>query len=397
MISRGASSVSANRDARLDIARGFALFVIFIAHMPMNPLSFAMPGRFGFSDSAEIFVFCSGAAAALAFARVFDTRGVLIGAARIALRVWQLYWAHIAVFLLVLATNVVFDRWSGGGTSYVDGMNLGRFLGPEAGVMVTGLLGLSYVPNYFDILPMYMVLLALIPAVMMLSRIGEGAVAALVIGLWVLANARLMELPAEPWSDRHWFFNPFSWQLVFFTGFAFARGWLPIPRYSRRLMTIAVSVLIAGLLLAWHPLASRIAYPDVLVRAMAPLIDKTHVGLLRFVHFLALAYVAFILAGEGGRRLKGPVAMICQLAGRQALAVFLTGLWLSVVCGYLFQRLGAGFFGTVVVNVGGIAVMAGVAFLVDWVKAEPWRVAGKAVTQSVPAVPAHVTAEAVAR
>ena len=38
-----------------------------------------------------------------------------------------------------------------------------------------------------------------------------------------------LNFPAEPWSERKWFFNPFGWQLVFFTGFAFMRGWIPAP------------------------------------------------------------------------------------------------------------------------------------------------------------------------
>lgn len=391
MLPSRASSVSMNRDARLDIARGFALFVIFVAHMPMNPLAVLTPGRFGFSDSAEIFVFCSGAAAALAFARVFDTHGMLIGSARVGLRVWQLYWAHIAIFLLVLATNVVFDRWAGGGTSYVDGFNLGRLFGPEAGTLVTGLLTLTYVPNYFDILPMYLVLLALVTVVMGLSRFGVGVVASLVVGLWLLATARLLELPAEPWSQRGWFFNPFSWQLVFFTGFAFARRWLPLPRYDRRLMAIAIGVLVVGLLMGWHPLASRIEYPQAMLNLVAQLTDKTHAGLLRYVHFLALAYVAFVLAGEGGQRLNGWAFDFCRLAGQQALAVFLTGLWLSVACGYLFQRLGGGFSAAIAVNLLGIAVMSGVAWLVGWIKSEPWRSAAKAAakirTSTGPALP----------
>ncbi len=401
MLSGRASSVSTNRDARLDVARGFALFVIFVAHMPMNPLAMITPGRFGFSDSAEIFVFCSGAAAALAFARVFDTHGMLIGSARVALRVWQLYWAHIAIFLLVLATNVMFDRWAGGGTNYVDGFNLGRVFSPDGGAAVTGLLTLTYVPNYFDILPMYMVLLALVAVVMALSRFGVGAIAAVVIGLWVVATARLLELPAEPWGQRSWFFNPFAWQLVFFTGFAFARGWLPVPHYDRRLMMLAVGVLVMGVLLHWQPLASRIAYPQALSIAVAELSDKTHMGMLRYVHFLALAYVAFVLAGEGGRRLKGWVVDLCRLAGQQSLAVFLTGLWLSVTCGYLLQRLGGGFFAAIFVNVLGITVMACVAWLVAWTKSEPWKSAAKAGTKfgprMIPSLPAPAGLEAGAR
>ena len=55
-----------------------------------------------------------------------------------------------------------------------------------------------------------------------------------------------MGLPAEPWSDRVWFFNPFGWQLVFFTGFALMAG------------------------LAWHHPSAR----DSTFRAFFPLIER---------------------------------------------------------------------------------------------------------------------------
>lgn len=362
-----------DRDARLDIARGLALFIIFIAHMPMNPLSLFTPGRYGFSDSAEIFVFCSGVAAALALARVFDSNGWWIGTARISLRIWQLYWAHIAIFTVVLAMNVQFDRWAGGGTSYIDGLNLGHVFGPHAKDVMVGLLTLTYVPNYFDILPMYIVLLALVPVFILVERVSKYAAIALVVLLWGLAKARLLELPAEPWSNRPWFFNPFSWQLVFFTGFAFVRGWLPVPQYDRRLFLAALGVLAAGVLIASQPMGQLIAYPKWFLSAIDPLRDKTHEGLFRYVHFLSLAYVACVFAGEGGKRLRGSAAELCRLAGQQALAVFLTGLLLSVMCGYLLQRVGISWPWAIVVNAGGIAVMVSVARLVSWVKTSPWR------------------------
>ena len=361
------------RDARLDIARGLALFIIFVAHMPMNPLALLTPGRLGFSDSAEIFVFCSGAAAAMAMARVFDLHGWWMGTARVFLRIWQLYWAHIAIFLVVLATNIQFDRWAGGGTRYLDGFNLGNVFGPHAKDAIVGILTLTYVPNYFDILPMYIVLLALVPVLMLVERAGKYAAVALVIALWGLAQGRLMDLPAEPWSNRPWFFNPFSWQLVFFTGFAFVRGWLPMPQYDRRLFLSALGLLVAGVAIAFEPLVHAIAYPKWFVDAISPLRNKTYEGLLRYAHFLALAYVAYVLAGEAGNRLRGRAAEICRIAGQQALAVFLAGLWLSVACGYLLQKAGAGWLWAIVINAGGIAAMVGVAWFAGWMKSNPWR------------------------
>ena len=53
------------RDPRLDVFRGLAMAIILVAHVPGNPLAEFIPARFGPSDAAEMFVFCSGFAAAL--------------------------------------------------------------------------------------------------------------------------------------------------------------------------------------------------------------------------------------------------------------------------------------------------------------------------------------------
>ena len=194
------------------------MLIILAAHIPGNAWADWIPARFGFSDATEIFVFCSGVASALAFGRVFDSAGWALGTARILHRVWQVYWAHIGVFVTIVAVLAAADLEFGG--RYLrDGLNLAHFLDDPAR-MLLGYATLTYVPNYFDILPMYLLILALIPVVMAAARVGRSAVAVVVATLYLLAYARLLDLPAEPWSDRFWFFNPFSWQLLFFLGFA---------------------------------------------------------------------------------------------------------------------------------------------------------------------------------
>ena len=231
------------RDPRLDFFRGLGMFIILVAHVPDNAWAQWIPARFGFSDATEIFVFCSGMASAIAFGRVFDDHGWVQGAARILQRCWQVYWAHIACFLVILVALLAIDR-ANGNAHYVGDLGLAPFLADPARATV-GLLQLSYVPNYFDILPMYLVILALVPLVMAVSRFGPGAVVALVVAIWGVAWLRFLDLPAEPWSDRTWFFNPFSWQLVFFAGFAWMRGWLPLPVVDRRLVWAAAVVVVA--------------------------------------------------------------------------------------------------------------------------------------------------------
>ena len=152
------------------------MFIILIAHTPGNFLTSWIPARWGFSDATEIFVFCSGMASAIAFGRAFETAGWRMGTARVTFRVWQVYWAHVGLFFATLAlvtflTNLELE----GARNYLGQLNLWRFYVETDTGTVTDLIlrfmTLRYVPNYFDILPMYMVVLLLMPIIMALARI----------------------------------------------------------------------------------------------------------------------------------------------------------------------------------------------------------------------------------
>ncbi|MFV0473783.1 MAG: OpgC family protein [Pikeienuella sp.] len=353
------------RDLRLDFFRGLAMFIILVSHTPENRWAIWIPARFGFSDATEIFVFCSGMASALAFGGVFIARGWFMGAARVAYRVWQVYWAHISVFFATALTMALIDR---SGLTPADRVYTewwpvsGLFLDPEAALV--GLFTLSYTPPLFDILPMYLAILAMIPAIMLASRLGgRGAVLALVAAVWLAAQLALwgqslkgapthalgealaalgdgvsfLILPANPWQTLGWYFNPFGWQLVFFTGFAFGMKWLPAPPVRRGLVLLAIAYLLLSLPFAWFKIYANDFYlpPDWAVRLwvagardfLDPLIGKSGVGLLRYLHFLALAYLAWVAVGPGGVRLNtgwrapGPVRGRAVLAALALLVV----------------------------------------------------------------------------
>ena len=153
------------------------MYIIYIAHTPGNFLKQWIPARFGFSDATEIFVFCSGMASALAFATVYRRRGWTMGTARIAHRVWQVYWAHIAVFFVIAGLVIFATAVLPVEKDYVSGLNLQHFFNNPSDNLL-GLLTLTYVPNYFDILPMYLVILALVPIVMALGRVAPWAAGA---------------------------------------------------------------------------------------------------------------------------------------------------------------------------------------------------------------------------
>jgi hypothetical protein len=410
-----AAGLAGARDPRLDFFRGLAMFVILVAHTPDNAWTRWIPARFGFSDATEIFVFCSGMASAIAFGRSFDVAGWRLGTARVGFRIWQIYWAHIGLFFALATFLAALDATGWYDKVYVGTLNLWKFF-EEPGPLLVGLATLTYVPNYFDILPMYMVVLAFMPLYVALARVSLPLLAAVSIAVWLMAQGALMEwlglghlhlaFPAEPWSDRTWFFNPFGWQLLFFTGFAFMRGWVPAPPVRPWLLGLAGAVVLVSFLLS--NAGFRVFQTDWVKgayiaatgcaeegfghcnpiydwrEANRPWFDKSDFAILHYLHFLALAYLFWAAAGEGGRRLvaggQGGAARswdrcvgIVMTVGQQSLAVFVFGMFLARVNGWVLDVIGRTAATWALVNLTGFALLIACALVAGWFKAQPWR------------------------
>ena len=360
------------RDPRLDFFRGIAMFIILIAHTPNNSWVNWIPARFGFSDATEIFVFCSGMASAIAFGRIFETQGLFMGTMRILHRVWQVYWAHIALFFAVVAELLIIDSLLDPvGKGFSGSYNLAIFFDNIRDGLI-GLMTLTYVPNYWDILPMYLGILLMLPVVMWLR--GQHPLAPFIFcaAVWVMAGQGWLNLPAEPWSDRPWFFNPFGWQLVFFTGFAFMRGWLPTPPIRKDLLLVSGAILLLILPFSTHFWLQQFTILDP-IRPNAWFVTKTNLGLLRYIHFLALAYVAYSAVTVLGPRLSGLFVDICRKVGQQSLAVFVSSMFLAQGLGTILYLTGKTFLAVTLVNLLGFALLIGVAYVVSWFKSTPWK------------------------
>ncbi len=376
------SAAKGERDPRLDFFRGLGMFIILIAHITGNPWTLWIPARFGFSDATEMFVFCSGMASALAFGAVYARAGWLMGTLQISFRIWQVYWVHLGVFLATLALMLALNATGVFPRDEVGALNLYPFLN-NTGPNLLGLITLTYVPNYFDILPMYLVILALIPVMMALVRIDVRLAILFSLTLWVVATAGL-NLPAEAWfskpSDRTWFFNPFAWQLVFFTGFALMAGWLPPPPVHRLLVGLALVIVALSVPFAWHKIIGASDFVRDWRKDWSILFDKSDFGVLRYAHFLALAYLAWVCAGPGGARLRrsgwvGAVIALVMRVGQQSLAVFAVSMVIARGLGAVLDLAGGGMLAAVAVNLAGFAIIITVARLAAFVKSKPWKTA----------------------
>src|SRR5215469_5303739 len=91
------------RELRLDLFRGLALFLIFIDHLPPSLLTWLTIRNYGFSDATEIFIFISGYTAAFVYGRALLESGLVVATARVLRRAWQIYVAHVFLFTIFLA------------------------------------------------------------------------------------------------------------------------------------------------------------------------------------------------------------------------------------------------------------------------------------------------------
>jgi hypothetical protein len=358
------------RDPRLDFFRGLAMLIIFVAHVPANSWTLFIPARFGFSSAAEMFVFCSGYASALAFGAIFIQRGWRAGTVRILRRIWQLYWAHLGLFLSLVLVALAAAYFGIGARGAVADLNLRAFAGDRWST-IARLMTLSYVPDLLNILPMYVVLLALVPLAMALAKITPWLVVAASVGLWGLVQTTGLNLPSGIAPGRAWFFDPFAWQLMFFTGFAFASGWLPRPRLNQPvLLSISVAVVIFSVPINFWAFTDHVPQLLAIRDWLTPdgIVATTRLDALRYVHFLCLAYVALSLADRWPCAFGSSALAWVLLIGRQALPAFLSSVVAGCIAGTVLDVAGRGPLAAAAVNLTGFGVIFCVARAAVWLK-----------------------------
>ena len=359
------------RDVRLDFFRGLSLFIILVSHTRGDFLADWIPARFGLSDAADMFVFVSGYAGGIAFGGVYRRSGWILGTVRIGLRVWQLYLAQLCMILASAALALAADRLLGASGNHVALFSLDHlFSNPRDAIL--GAVTLTYVPQYLDILPLYIVVLAMVPVAVALARIHPYFAPIASAVLWVVARASGWNLPNESSEPSGWFFNPFCWQLLFFSGFSISMGWVRPPPPNRLLFRAAVGWLVFGVTVTVPAIFETIPRLGLVHAWTASQADKTMLDPLRYLHFLASAYVVIVLLRGRLHLIQRRWASPLIKCGQQALAVFLAGILLADIGGIVFDHLGTNLIVQLVVNAGCFAATFAVAYGVAWVKSAPW-------------------------
>ena len=77
--------------------------MIFLDHIPDDFVAWLTLKNYGFSDAAEFFVFISGYLAGFIYGPIIAGGQFIAALKRLWTRVWQMYVAHIMLFLIFTA------------------------------------------------------------------------------------------------------------------------------------------------------------------------------------------------------------------------------------------------------------------------------------------------------
>ncbi len=347
----------------IDFWRGFALLTIFINHVPGIFFERFTYRNVSLSDSAELFVFlagwglrklCDGPISALsASALVFRIQG----------RALQVYVAQILItefaIAMLAAASLLFDApflldWHNASAVFTDPVRAHL-----------GLLALTHQLGYFNILPLYVVLMFIAPLIAITHRFAPRLLLPASVGVYAFALISGVNLPTWP-VEGTWFFNPLSWQLIYCLGFVLA-GEDGLGAFARRHHTIlrraAAPIVFAGAVLALMNFSpSPIAVPQPKLVFM---FDKTFLSPARLIHSLALTAL-FAGAFFTIKRFAPAPSKYLSMLGRNSLNVFCAASLLSLICQIFRFVYGSHIATDALIVISGILIMGLVAWTSEW-------------------------------
>jgi hypothetical protein len=324
--------------------------------------------NYGFSDAADLFVFISGYTASFVYARMMLERGFIVGATRLTKRVWQLYVAHIILFVIYIA-SISYLALRFGDSEIINEFNVTGLVDQATETLRQGLM-LKFKPVNLDVLPLYIVLMGFFPPVLWIMLRQPDVTMAASLVLWLVARHFGWNFQAYPGGS--WYFNPYCWQVLFVFGSWCALGGARKNRWvidSPITLYVCIAYLVFALVMT---MAGRFPdfgnmFPHWLYATFNPN-DKTNLAPYRFLHFVVIVILVIRFLPKDWRGLEWKVFDPLIVCGQQSLAVFCVGVFLSFVAHFELILSSGSLFAQLFVSVTGIAIMTVVAYYISWSK-----------------------------
>ena len=363
-------------DLRPSLLLGIAAWFLFLDHIPHNAVSALTLRNFGFSGATDLFVFVGGYTAAILYGKMMLERGFVVTATRVFRRVWQLYAAYVVLFVIYINLIGYVARKTAA-PEIIHEFNVTGILGHTIRTLIYGLL-LQAQPLNLDVLQLFIALMAFFPIVLFGLLRRPNLTAAGSIALYLAA--RILDFNLSTFPEGRWYFNPFSWQLLFVLGAWFALMGAKQLRTIRALQEISVLRVAA-----WAYLLFALAVtaagkfpqlaefvPGSVLDAFLPN-DKENLAPYRVIHFLAVAFLFTYLVPRNWHGFQWPALQPVVKCGEEWLAVFCAGVFLSFA-GHFVLITGPNLLAMhFLVSIAGISAMAAVAYYVSWSRRQDYK------------------------
>ncbi len=323
-----------NRNAALDMLRGYALVCIMLNHMPAGVLRAATLNNFAVFDAAELFVLLSGFLVGLVWLKIDAAQGTAAARRRFARRALQVWWALVAGSVLLAVLSALLSARGLSQTAVWSGY--GDWLARDPAGYLGAVMSLWMQPNLVDVLALYVVLIAAVPLVLPVLARRPALFAAGSVALWLVAPPLNAMLPNER-AGGGLLFNPLAWQLLFFAGAAmglFRRRIMEVLRPRSAVVTplaVFAALYSTGMALLWRmgPEAKHLA--DLMWHAVGT-VDKWGLDWVRLVAVIAWAWqVAVPLARPLGWFAATLPGRALATTGRGGLVSFVACVLLSIL------------------------------------------------------------------
>jgi len=347
----------------VDFWRGLALISIFINHIPGIYYSRFTHTNYSLSDSADLFVFLAGWALRYVVGPSGRQQPAWYLALRLGGRALTLYAAQIMITMIAIAMLAGVAIWRDN-PLLLEWHNAAAVFHDPVPTHI-GLALITHQLGYFDILPLYVVLMMMAPAFALIDRVAPNLVLPVSLLIYGITLGFHIAVPTWP-VEGEWFFNPLAWQLIFVLGFVLARqdgagGF--VRRHIVPIRVASIPIVAAGLfvmLYDWWPDPTTVPQPKLFF-----LLSKTYVTPARVIQFLALIAL-FSVAYPTIRRFTPWLVNFMSMLGRNSLYVFCVGSILSLT-GQIIRFVYQGnIYSDTAVVFCGIAIMALTAWLPEW-------------------------------
>ena len=297
----------------IDCIRGLMLVIILVDHIDAltteRTLSrFTLLGL-GYSDAADVFVWCSG----FLFGYCYDRTKV----SRASRRVLQIYLAFVFTSACVCAIE-----------SLRLGLNWSVFLHRVASYCI-----LSDQVNNASILCLYVVLLPWLSLLLWLRGYVHKSVIS-IVSISFYAFAQYLFFCEVNWP-RNWAFKPLAWQLLIVVAAIAGHHFQSASSLlrSKGLVGLALAILIIGFFLKLNESTStfELSRPPAYWQFLT---DKANWSLVRAIHHLSLVYLIYYFVPMDASFWTRKSCSLLRVCGKQPLTTFCAGI-LLVECARL--------------------------------------------------------------